>query len=49
MIPLALLAVAWTAVSIVVGDAMGGDAYPIISGAVFVIVLGHRRVWRCAA
>ena len=39
MIPLALLAVAWTAVSIVVGDAVGGNAYPIISGAVFVIVL----------
>ena len=39
MIPLALLAVAWTAVSIVVGDAMGGDAYPLISGAVFLLVL----------
>lgn len=39
MIPLALLAVAWTAVSIVVGDAMGGDAYPVISGAVFLLVL----------
>ena len=39
MIPLGLLAVAWTAVSIVVGDALGGTAYPFISGAVFVIVL----------
>ena len=39
MIPLALLAVAWTAVSIVVGDALGGTAYPFISGIVFVVVL----------
>ncbi len=39
MIPLALLAVAWTAVSVVVGDALGGTAYPFISGAVFVLVL----------
>ena len=39
MIPLGLLAVAWTAVSIVVGEALGGAAYPFISGAVFVIVL----------
>ena len=39
MIPLALLAVAWTAVSIVVGDALGGAAYPFISGIVFVLVL----------
>jgi len=39
MIPLALLAVAWTAVSIVVGDALGGAAYPFISGIVFVVVL----------
>ena len=39
MIPLALLAVSWTAVSIVVGDALGGAAYPVVSGAVFVIVL----------
>lgn len=39
MIPLALLAVAWTAVSVVVGDAIGGAAYPIISGIVFVLVL----------
>ena len=39
MIPLGLLAVAWTAVSIVVGEALGGTAYPFISGAVFVIVL----------
>ncbi len=40
MIPLALLAVAWTAVSVVVGDVLGGAAYPIISGVVFVVVLG---------
>ncbi len=39
MIPLALLAVAWTAVAIVVGDALGGQAYPAISGAVFVLAL----------
>jgi len=39
MIPLALLAVAWTAVAIVVGDALGGSAYPVVSGAVFVLVL----------
>ncbi len=39
MIPLALLAVAWTAVSVVVGDTLGGSAYPLISGAVFVAVL----------
>ena len=39
MIPLGLLAVAWTAVSVVVGDALGGGAYPLISGAVFVLAL----------
>jgi len=39
MIPLSLLSVAWTAISIVVGDALGGGAYPIISGVVFVVVL----------
>ena len=39
MIPLGLLAVAWTAVSVVVGDALGGSAYPLISGAVFVFAL----------
>ena len=39
MIPLGLLAVAWTAVAVVIGDALGGAAYPFISGAVFVIVL----------
>ena len=39
MIPLGLLAVAWTAVSVVVGDALGGNAYPLISGAVFVFAL----------
>ena len=40
MIPLALLSVAWTAVSVVIGDAVGGASYPIISGVVFVLVLG---------
>ena len=39
MIPLALLAVAWTAVAVVVGDSLGGAAYPIISGVVFVLAL----------
>lgn len=39
MIPLSLLAVAWTAISVVIGDVLGGTAYPFISGAVFVIVL----------
>lgn len=39
MIPLALLSVAWTAISVVIGDALGGGAYPIISGVVFVVVL----------
>lgn len=39
MIPLGLLAVAWTAVSVVVGDALGGGAYPLVSGAVFVFAL----------
>ena len=39
MIPLGLLAVAWTAVSVVAGDALGGSAYPLISGAVFVFAL----------
>ena len=39
MIPLGLLAVAWTAVAVVIGDALGGAAYPFISGAVFVVVL----------
>lgn len=39
MIPLGLLAVAWTAVSVVAGDALGGGAYPLISGAVFVFAL----------
>jgi NADH-quinone oxidoreductase subunit H len=40
MIPLSLLSVAWTAVSVVIGDVLGGDAYPVISGVVFVVVLG---------
>ena len=39
MIPLALLAVAWTAVAVVIGDALGGTAYPFISGVVFLAVL----------
>ncbi len=39
MIPLGLLAVAWTAVAVVVGDALGGGGYPLVSGAVFVLVL----------
>lgn len=39
MIPLALLSVTWTAISVVLGDALGGDAYPVISGVVFVLVL----------
>ena len=39
MIPLALLAVAWTAVAVVVGEALGGTAYPFISGVVFVLAL----------
>ena len=39
MIPLGLLAVTWTAISVVLGDVLGGTAYPFISGAVFVIVL----------
>ncbi len=39
MIPLALLSVAWTAISVVIGDSVGGGAYPLISGAVFVLVL----------
>ncbi len=39
MIPLALLAVAWTAVALVVGDSMGGSAYTLVSGIVFVLVL----------
>ena len=39
MIPLGLLAVVWTAVAVVVGDALGGAAYPFISGIVFVVVL----------
>ena len=39
MIPLSLVAVAWTAISVVIGDVLGGTAYPLISGAVFVIVL----------
>ncbi len=39
MIPLGLLAVAWTSVAVVVGDALGGTAYPFISGVVFIVVL----------
>ncbi len=39
MIPLGLLAVAWTAVALVVGDSLGGTAYTIVSGLVFVLVL----------
>ncbi|MCY4146007.1 MAG: NADH-quinone oxidoreductase subunit NuoH [Chloroflexi bacterium] len=39
MIPLALLAVAWTAVAIVVGHARGGAAYPIASGLEFALAL----------
>ena len=39
MIPLGLLAVAWTAVAVVIGDALGGSAYPVISGAVFLVAL----------
>jgi len=39
MIPLGLLAVAWTSVAVVIGEALGGTAYPFISGAVFVVVL----------
>ncbi len=39
MIPLALLAVAWTAVAVVVGEALGGTAYPFISGVVIVLAL----------
>ena len=39
LLPLGLLAVAWTAVSVVIGDTLGGSAYPVISGAVFVVAL----------
>ena len=39
MIPLALLAVAWTAVAVVVGDSVGGSAYTVVSAVVFVLVL----------
>lgn len=40
LIPLSLLSVAWTAVSVVIGDALSASvAYPIISGIVFVVVL----------
>lgn len=44
MIPLALLSVAWTAISVVIGDSVGGGAYPLISGAVFVLVLAGGTV-----
>jgi len=44
MIPLALLSVTWTAISVVLGDALGGDAYPLISGAVFVVVLAFGAI-----
>ncbi|MYD10049.1 MAG: NADH-quinone oxidoreductase subunit NuoH [Chloroflexi bacterium] len=39
MIPLALLAVAWTAVALVIGDSVGGSAYTLVSGIVFVLAL----------
>ena len=39
MIPLGLLAVAWTAVALVVGDSLGGSAYTLVSGFVFVLAL----------
>ena len=39
MIPLGLLAVAWTAVALVVGDSLGGSAYTLVSGLVFVLAL----------
>lgn len=40
LLPLSLLSVAWTAISIVVGDAFGGStAYGIASGIFFVVVL----------
>jgi hypothetical protein len=39
MIPLGLLAVAWTAIALVLGDSLGGGAYTVVSGVVFVLVL----------
>lgn len=44
MIPLALLSVVWTAISVVVGDTLGGDAYPVISGVVFIVVLAFGAI-----
>lgn len=41
LLPLALIAVCWSAIAVVVGDVTGGDsvAYGIVSGVLFVIIL----------
>jgi len=40
MLPLALLSVVWSAVAVVIGEELGPTAYMVISGAMFVFVLG---------
>jgi NADH-quinone oxidoreductase subunit H len=40
LLPLALLAVMWSSVALVIGDALGPVAYMLVSGGLFVAVLG---------
>lgn len=39
MLPLSLLAVAWTTIAVVIGDAFGPVGYAIISGVLFVLLI----------
>jgi NADH-quinone oxidoreductase subunit H len=40
MLPLALLAVAWSAIAVVIGDLFGPEVYAVVSAILFVLVLG---------
>lgn len=39
MLPLSFLAVVWSAVAVVIGDAFGPTAYALVSGTLFVLVI----------
>jgi hypothetical protein len=40
MLPLSLVAVFWTAISVVIGDVLSPQVYILISGSLFVLIVG---------
>lgn len=40
LLPLSLLSVVWTAIAVVIGDVFGPVGYTIVSGALFVVLIG---------